>query len=188
MLQMVSNIVAFLPLTGAVGFAITNNGFRACLRGWTFASEDVTMNDTATLPTPQKPARPLGVWFLTLYAAIFDGILPLLLAGFILITGQGGGGAVNLLNLFVTLILCGGVIYAAIGTWRGEDRARKLLLVMVTLYYAMTAITALFGLATGLAPEAQQSLLIRRVIRAFILPAFYFWYFRRWEIRDFYKK
>lgn len=147
------------------------------------------MNDTetATGTVIQKPTRPLGVWFLTLYAAIFAGLLPLLLAVFLLVTGQGGGAMANLVNLVVTFIICGGVIYAAVGAWQGDDRSRKLLIVMVALYYAMTAVSALLGLLTGLASESQESLMLRRVIRGFVTPAIYTWYFRRWEIQDFYQ-
>lgn len=147
------------------------------------------MNDTetATGTVIQKPTRPLGVWFLTLYAAIFAGLLPLLLAVFLLVTGQGGGGVANLVNLVVTFIICGGVIYAAVGAWRGDDRSRKLLIVMVALYYAMSAVSALLGLLTGLASESQESLMLRRVIRGFVTPAIYLWYFKRWEIQDSYQ-
>lgn len=38
-----------------------------------------------------KPARPLGVWILTIYAALFDGLLPLATAVALLFTTSTAG-------------------------------------------------------------------------------------------------
>ena len=84
----------------------------------------------AALQVAQK-SRPTGVWILTIYALIFVGIAPLLLSIFMLVSGNTAG---SVFSILLSLPISIGVITSAIGAWKGSEKARKSLLVLVTLH------------------------------------------------------
>lgn len=143
-----------------------------------------TMSENVVLPqSSHKVARPLGVWALTIYALIFAGIAPLLLYLFLLISGNAAGLGIDiLLSLPVTV----GVIVSAIGAWKGNEKARKSLLVFVTLHYALIALNNYWLVSSGEVPAEEQARLWGRVLRGFLYPAIYIWYFNKQTTKEFY--
>lgn len=125
-----------------------------------------------------KPTRPLGVWILTTYAALFAGILPLVTAVVLLFTSSTADSP-RAVDLVLPLVLCTGIIAAAIGTWRGNDRSRKALLVLITVYYVLIAVNNGMALAGQGVPTEIQIKLLGRVLGGVVYPAVYIWYFRR---------
>ena len=135
-----------------------------------------------TSPVIQK-TRPTGVWILTIYAMIFAGIAPVLLSLFLLASGNAAG---NVAGILFSLPVSIGVIASAIGAWKGKDNARKSLIFLVTLYYVLLAINNFILINSGQAPDEQLARLWGRVLRGFINPAIYIWYFTKTTTRDFY--
>jgi hypothetical protein len=137
-------------------------------------------------PTRPVPDRPRGVWLLTIYALVFAGALPLALAVFVLASGGAGslaGGA----SLVYSILICGGVIVTAIGAWRGQERARLGLMVLVTLFYASVGINNLLLMWLGEVNAAEATRVTGRVLRGVVFPALYIWYFTRPATRAYYR-
>ena len=137
------------------------------------------------LATPQvvQKTRPTGVWILTIYAWIFVGIAPLLLSVFMLISGNAAG---SVFSILLSLPISIGVIASAIGAWKGSEKARKSLLVLVTLHYVFIAINNYVFISSGQIPDDEQTRLWGRVLRGFIYPAVYIWYFTKYTTKEFY--
>jgi len=133
-----------------------------------------------------KPARPLGVWILTIYAALFDGLLPLATAVALLFTTSTAGSP-RAVDLVLPLVLSTGIIAAAIGTWRGNDRSRKALLVLITAYYVLIAVNNGIALAGQGVPTEIQIKMLGRIVRGVVYPAVYIWYFRKDSTLVFYE-
>jgi hypothetical protein len=130
-----------------------------------------------------KKSRPTGVWILTIYALIFVGIAPLLLSIFMLVTGNAAG---NVVSILLSLPISIGVISSAIGAWKGNEKARKSLLVLVTLHYVLIAVNNYFFINSGQVSEDEQIRLWGRVLRGFLYPAIYIWFFNKYTTKEFY--
>ena len=79
-----------------------------------------------------------------------------------------------------------GVITSAIGAWKGNEKARKSLLIFVTLHYVLIAINNYFLINSGQVPDDEQTRLWGRVFRGFLYPAVYIWYFNKYTTKEFY--
>ena len=134
-------------------------------------------------PASQTISRPIGVWVLTIYALLFAGIAPLLLSVFILISGNAPG---NEIGILLSLPVSIGVITSAVGAWRGSERARKSLLIFVTLHYFLVALNNYLVITSGQVPDEEGTLLWGRVFRGFTFPVIYLWYFNRDTTKEFY--
>ncbi len=141
------------------------------------------MAENIATPQVAQKTRPTGVWILTIYALIFVGIAPLLLSVFMLISGNAAGSAFSIL---LSLPISIGVIASAIGGWKGSEKARKSLLVLVTLHYVFIAINNYIFISSGQVPDDEQTRLWGRVLRGFIYPAVYIWYFNKYTTKEFY--
>lgn len=130
-----------------------------------------------------KPERPFGIWIFTIYALIFAGIAPLLLSIFLLFSGNTGG---NTIGILFSIPLSIGVIITAIGAWQGNASSRKLLLILITLNYALIGINNFLELSFGEVPVEQVSRFWGRVLRGILYPAVYLWYFNRATTKAFY--
>lgn len=137
------------------------------------------------LPAPQavQKNRPIGVWVLTIYALIVAGILPLFLEIYLLVSGEAAG---NEFVTFLSILISIGVITSAIGAWKGNDTARKSLLVFVTLHYVLVAISNTLLINSGQVPEGDQIRTWGRVLRGFLYSGVYIWYFTRDTTKEFY--
>ena len=142
------------------------------------------MTENVALPqASQNISRPIGVWILTIYALIFAGLAPLLLSVFMLISGNAPG---NVLGILFSLPVSIGVITSAVGAWRGSEKARKSLLIFVTLHYVLVALNNFVLINSGQVPDEEQTRLLGRMLRGFIYPAVYLWYFNKYTTKEFY--
>jgi len=141
------------------------------------------MTENLANPQVKQKSRPTGVWILTIYALIFVGIAPFLLSIFMLISGNSAGNGYSILLLLPINI---GVIISAIGAWKRSERARKSLLVLVTLHYVFIAINNYLFISSGQVPEDELTRSWGRVLRGFIYPAVYIWYFNKYTTKEFY--
>lgn len=131
--------------------------------------------------------RPLGVWLLTIYAVIFAGIFPLVAAVFLLMSGDTWDTfGINALSLIFSIILNVSIIVFAVGTWQGKNRARKALLVSITLYYVLVGMNNLLLVNSGQVPADQQARSWGRALRGMLYPAIYIWYFTQATTKDFF--
>jgi hypothetical protein len=99
-----------------------------------------------------------------------------------LISGNVPGYEVQ--TLF-TLPISIGAIISAIGAWKGSDKARKSLLVFVTLQ-VIIAINNFMLIYSGEFTFEEQMRYWPRVLRGFIYPAVYIWYFSKNTTKEFY--
>jgi type IV secretory pathway VirB2 component (pilin) len=140
--------------------------------------EHISTMTTEPSPTPK---RPLGVWLLTIYAVLTGAIMQLFAlaaAGFIGLELSAGG-------VLFTLTLALSIVFAAFGAWRGSNKARIALLVLITLHYVVIAINNALLLFDGTA-TGNDVRFIGRILRGFLYPALYIWYFGRRETMQFY--
>ena len=141
------------------------------------------MEENLTLSQKMQKARPAGVWLLTIYAVIFAGIAPASLSLFLVISGNAEGNAFWVLSSLPVSI---GVMISAIGAWKGNEKARKFLLLFVTIHYIFIAINNYTLINSGQVPDEEQARLLGRVFRGFLYPAIYIWYFNRHTTKEFY--
>lgn len=131
-----------------------------------------------------RPGRPLGVWLLTVYAAIFAGLIPLTTA--VVLTASGGLGY-NSLAFVPALIINSSMIYFSWRTWRGDRSAIKYLLILITIHYILIGINNGIAFFDGLGSTSERFRLVGRMIRAVLVPVVYIWYFRRWNVQEFFQ-
>ena len=141
------------------------------------------MEENLVTPQVVKKTRPTGIWILTIYAMIFAGIAPLLLSLFMLVSGNAAG---NVVGVLFSLPVSIGVITSAVGAWKGNEKARKSLLIFVTLHYVLVAINNYFLINSGQVPDEQITSLWGRVFRGFLYPVAYIWYFNKNTTKEFY--
>ena len=67
--------------------------------------------------------RPLGVWILTGYAIVFTGLGPVIVAVMLLASGEARAAGLGPIDWLLPLVLGICVTVAAIGAWRGNNRA-----------------------------------------------------------------
>ena len=142
--------------------------------------------DVSSKPVVQGK-RPLGVWILTGYAIVFTGLGPVIVAVMLLASGEARAAGLGPIDWLLPLVLGICVTVAAIGAWRGNNRARIALVVLVTIHYVLIAINNLLFLGSGSIPDTRQVTMWGRVVRGVLYPAVYIWYFRRWETKEFYE-
>lgn len=133
---------------------------------------------TDTVDSKQKTDRPQGVWLLTIYALIFAGILPLIVELVLVYSSEFRQSAdVNYLSIFFSILISVGVIVSAVGTWRGNSRARISFIVLVTIHWGLVGINnAIYLLANPVSID-QQSKYLGRVFRGILTSSLYNWYF-----------
>lgn len=142
------------------------------------------MEPEITSPSLARPNRPTGVWVLSLYALIFVGLLPALLGIYVLVSGQAAG---NELDLLLALPISLGALISAYGAWKGDNRARKSLLFFVSLHYAFIALNNFLVIQSGQVPDDQLTTYWGRVLRVFVYPVLYIWYFTKPTTKEFYE-
>jgi hypothetical protein len=128
--------------------------------------------------------RPLGVWLLTIYAAIFAGLAPLVLATVLLLSGNLGK---NPVFPIISMLLNVSIIYYSVRTWQGNDRARKIFLILITANYVFIGLNNLILLLSEQVPVDEQTRLYGRVFRGVLYPAIFIWYFNRSKTKEFYQ-
>jgi len=137
---------------------------------------------------PDIPERPLGVTLLAAAAALAAGLIPLLSTALLFIA-EGGGtvSSESPLSLLAGASINLALVYFAWRTWRGSDRARKFLLVLVTLHYGLFALNNVLLLGSGQVPPRLQPRLYGGILRGLLYPVLFFWYFNRPAVKAFFK-
>ncbi|MBN2548817.1 MAG: hypothetical protein JXB15_06655 [Anaerolineales bacterium] len=140
------------------------------------------------MATTTDKDRPLGVWLLTIYSMIFDGLVPIGAIVFLLVSGLGVVSEPVWLSVAFPILLSGLIIWFAFATWRGDDRSRKIYLILVAVFYGLIGINNLIALMTGQVAEQNSQAALGRVLRGVLYPALWCWYFNRRETKRFYER
>jgi VIT1/CCC1 family predicted Fe2+/Mn2+ transporter len=148
----------------------------------TLSSEHHAAPDHDVSSMPADPngivqKRPLGVHILTALNVIISGLFPILAAvAFVLQSGT------DLFNVVLTLIqvgFAGAIIWSSIGAWRGDDRARRTLLGVMTAYYLLQIATSV-GLLVALGvTELALARVLGLTARSLFWISINRWYFSR---------
>ena len=147
------------------------------------------MENTQTISIEsEKISRPFGVWILTIYGAIFAGIIPLI--AYILVFLSGSSPVLSGLNPLYLIFSIGlniGITIFAIQTWMGKEKARKTFIVLISLNYLLLSINNFLIILSGQADSLEIMRLWGRVIRNLVYPALYIWYFNRSRTKEFFQ-
>lgn len=127
--------------------------------------------------------RPIGVWILTVYAAIFNGLLPL--NAIIAVVVAGTAVIPPALIILLALFYAAVIIYAY-KTWQGNEKARLIFIGLILSGYLFVLINNLVKVFNGQVPADDQSAVYGPIIRSVLYSAIFVWYFNRWETREFY--
>ena len=124
-----------------------------------------------------QTARPIGVWILTICAALFAGILPLIgsLAAVFVFPEMGMSTPLMLVAAGLSLAIFG----SAVGAWQGSDGARLALVVLITLFYLLLSITNFYNATNDFLPADVQRKAAMTGIRSLLWIPLYLWYFLR---------
>jgi hypothetical protein len=137
-------------------------------------------------PTPDhRPARPFGVTLLTIWNGVSLGFMPVVLSGIGITTGdQASLSLTSCLSLMFSL----GLIFTAIGAWRGHDQSRLGLLVLLILYYALKSFNTGIPLFLGSADQEQTLVIYGTLLRYGVWTGLNVWYFLRPATIAYYRK
>jgi len=144
-------------------------------------SKQIAMSDNA-LPNENKVPRPLGVWILTIYAAITPGIVAVVVSA-----NQIGKDTLDPLQLGFNLFMGLAILISAGGAFLGRDKARISFLVFLVSYYAVIGINNLTILIFGQPAPDVAARAAGRLVRSAIISLIYLWYFRRPATLAFYR-
>jgi hypothetical protein len=129
------------------------------------------MSDPLSAPPIQ---RPLGLWVLSSFALLIDGLFPL-----VLVFLYAGTPSMPLLNAILVAGVAIAVVLSSLAAFRAASWARLGLPVAVGLYHLMIGYTSGRVLLIDGAPSDLSVQLAGRVVRSLIIPIIYFWYFTR---------
>lgn len=125
----------------------------------------------------EQPSRPLGVTILTLCAALFAGLIPLILSLATIFVFPELGASTPLMLVSAGLSLA--VFGAAVATWQGNDTARLALVGLVTVFYLTLAITNFYTATNDVVDTATQRKAMITGVRSLLWIPLYLWYFLR---------
>ena len=135
----------------------------------------------------QRPERPLGVTALAIWDGVMVGVVPAISSG-IIIANTSNQESISILTLCLATGIPIAIVSAAFGTFRGNDRARLSLLVLLTIYFSLNAFQNVTLLVSGdLIPEEQLTS-IWRILTAIISVGINLWYFLRPKTIAFFRK
>jgi hypothetical protein len=133
-----------------------------------------------------REKRPFGIWALTVFAIVINGIMPIYGIFLLFLDPFSSGEVVSILTIAFLLIIALGVIITSIGTLLRRNRARKALLVFITLAYVPQVIFSLAFVLFYKDPEASSTAAYQQILRGVVTVAVYIWYFNRARIKRFY--
>lgn len=136
-----------------------------------------------------RPERPLGISVLTIINGFYAGILPVFSTIGLLMNSQSPGQEdISLLFLCITIGIPVGIMTAAIGAFKGDDRARFGLLILLTIYFGLATFQDVTLAASGQYAEAGVLTALGRVLRSGIWLAINIWYFLRPSTIEFFRR
>lgn len=137
-------------------------------------------------PPPVRPERPLGVTLLTILDGFVSGALPLFSLVGLLRIGSAQSEATPL--LFITILLSAGIIFTAIGAFRGHDGSRLALIVLIVLRYSLVSFNQAIPLFAGVLDAEMTLLAYGRIVRYIFWIALNVWYFLRPQTLAYYRR
>ncbi|HMV84288.1 MAG TPA: hypothetical protein PLD20_16510 [Blastocatellia bacterium] len=123
-----------------------------------------------------KKDRPFGMWILAIADGLFSGALPLIFA---VILFQNPEGNQSLVSLIVTVLLCGSIAAASIGTLCRDNSSRYLLLALITVYWSLRLFNGLATINSGSVAGSQIGLVYGDLWRAPFWIGLNWWYWLR---------
>lgn len=136
---------------------------------------------------PQRPERPLGVTLLTIWDGVSVGLIPAMRSG-IIIASNSNQEQISLIALCLAIGLPIVIVTAALGTFRGDDRARLGLLILLTLYFGLNAFQNAVLLASGNLTPDDQLRSVSEILSAIITDGVNLWYFLRPQTIAYFRK
>lgn len=137
--------------------------------------------------------RPIGIWILTIYALIFAGIYPLLLDPLeLFVLGRTAFYSSDdvpfiLIQTFINI----GIIFTSVLTWRRWEIARKLFLILTTIYFGWV-IQVMFLWITHSSfvnnPISEKIMFWILGIGNIFFVVLNVWYFNKPSIKEFFRK
>lgn len=143
-----------------------------------FSPEDTTH-------IPERPPRPAGVSILTIWFGITAGLMPVILMT-ISLTQQAVPEEQNTFAC-IPLVLSAGVIFTAIGTWRGHDPSRLGFIIFVLVYYSIALFNEYSSVRMGIYTDDSELQAIGRILRYVVFILVNTWYFLRPKTIEFYR-
>ncbi len=138
-----------------------------------------------TTQIPERPPRLVGVSILTIWFGITAGLMPVILMT-ISITQQAVPEDQNIFAC-IPLILSAGVIFTAIGTWRGHDPSRLGFIIFVLVYYSIALFNEYSSVRMGIYTEDSELQAMGRILRYIVFILVNTWYFLRPKTIEFYR-
>lgn len=113
---------------------------------------------------------PLGSKLLSLYAIVFAGLAPAVLASFALVRGLG-------IFLVGNIVFGGVIVFYGIRVFLGDARAVKVFGVLVMLHYFGVTLTNVLNYGDFPVDSRAHEMAVPRMIRGVLFGAFYAWYY-----------
>lgn len=130
--------------------------------------------------TPIRERRPFGIWALTVFALVVVGILPIhRLILFLFFDPFSSLEVASVLTVAFFLIVPIGVIITSVGAWSGRNWARKAMLVLITVHFALQVLDSVVR-------DAGSEAAGRGILESLVTVAIYIWYFNRARVKRFY--
>lgn len=127
-----------------------------------------------------RPERPIGIAILTIIDGFYAGLLPVFgTIGLLMSPQTPDQDDVSLLFLCVTVAIPVAIMMASIGAFKGHDRARFGLLILLTVYFGLTAFQDVTLAAAGISAEDAVFTAMGRALRLGVWLAINLWYFLR---------
>ena len=134
------------------------------------------------------PIRPFGVWLATGYAIIFTAFMPLFTHVWALtFPSNSGFEEITPLHLLLTAGVSIVMTIIAVQAWRGHNRARITLVILISLYYGLIAFENGSWLSANLNNADLVGMFFMRMARGIVVPAIFIWYFTEPEVKRFYQ-
>jgi hypothetical protein len=125
--------------------------------------------------------RPPGIWILTLSVGVFAGVIPF--AGVLLFFFEPTARQafnMGLYQIFSSIILASGVLYACYGVWQGNAKAKRILIWLVAIhwgYIIFNNVQWIFSDELMMAiPEEQRYRPFANIVRSALWIFATFWY------------
>jgi hypothetical protein len=134
-----------------------------------------------------RESRPFGVTLAAGYALLFAAFMPLFTLLWSLTFPPGSGFApVTLPHLLHTAGMSLTIAFAAVLAWRGNNRARIALVILIAVFYGLIAFENGHLLSANWSDPDMIGMFFMRMSRAIFIPAVFIWYFTEAEVKHFY--
>lgn len=142
-------------------------------------------DSTQKRPSEDRPERPLGVTILSIWNGISLGLLPIVLQSVAL---TSGARAEFTPLTCLTLLFSMGILFTALGTWRGHDPSRMGMLILLVVYHGFQSFNTSLPLFTEEVPAEARLQIYGQILRSVGWVIVNAWYFLRPSTIDFYRR